>query len=71
MLQSEGYERIADQVSRSACDALLSYFYEQGNQGQNAQIDYHFLDNMFTGEGGTHHTLKSLIRSSDFEYIII
>ena len=51
VLQSEGYEKVAD-MSRSACDALLSYFYEQGNQGQNAQIDYHFLDNMLTGEGG-------------------
>ena len=41
-------------VSRSACDALLSHFYELGNQGNGAKVDYHFLDNLLTGEGGKH-----------------
>ena len=39
-------------VNQSACDALLSYFYELGTKGGSAQVDYHFLDNMLTGEGG-------------------
>ena len=50
-------------LSRSACDALLSYFYELGTKGGSAQVDYHFLDNMLTGEGGKYSSGLGTVKS--------
>ena len=40
------------QTSQSACDALFAYFYDLGMTGDNAKIDYYFINNLLTGEGG-------------------
>ena len=39
-------------VSKQACDTLLMYFHDLAEQGNEAEIDYHFLGNLLTGEGG-------------------
>ena len=38
--------------SRQACDSLLIYFHDLAEQGVAAEIDYHFLGNLLSGEGG-------------------
>ena len=41
-----------DHTSRSACDALLAYFYDLSMGGEKTTIDYYFVNNLLKGEGG-------------------
>ena len=41
-----------DAICQSACDALFSYFCELSEGGPGLQVDYMYLENLFTGEGG-------------------
>ena len=41
-----------ENISRSACDALMSYFTEMSFLGETAKVDYRYIANMLSGEGG-------------------